>query len=153
MEMSLQELRSALAAHAGFDGTVPAHVLELLSERGPWSGRVWEVFEIVAANRDQMAFLSGGLRPDEVADGVARWVESPLSVAEIRTVIEAGSYDPDPFGVLAARGLLEAVLVDAEGRVRTIQGEPAGRWVADQFADAEDGAVLAWAERFVHQDA
>ncbi|MCK4177150.1 hypothetical protein [Aciditerrimonas ferrireducens] len=149
MEMTLEDLRQGLRAHAGFDGTVPAQVLALLGAQGPWSGRVWDVLQIVAEDHDRMAFLAGGLRPDEVADCVARWVESPLGVPEIRAVIDAGSYDPDPFGVLAAHGLLAQVLTDEQGQVRHLGGEPVGRWVSDQFADAPDEAVLAWAQGFL----
>ncbi len=147
--MTVQDLRGALHTHAGFDGMVPGRVVEVLTGTGPWSGRVWEVLRSVAADHDRMAFLAGGLRPDEVADCVERWVDSALSVADIAAVIDAGSYDPDPFTVLADHGLLDQVLRDGAGAVRHVDGEPIGRWVSDQFADAGDAEVLAWAQRLV----
>lgn len=147
--MTVQDLRGALHTHAGFDGMVPARVIDVLAATGPWSGRVWEVLRIVASDHDRMAFLAGGLRPDEVADCVERWAACALSVADIAAVIDAGSYDPDPFTVLAAHGVLDQVLRDGDGAVRHLDGEPIGRWVSDQFADAEDAEVLAWAQRLV----
>jgi len=149
MSMSANDLRRELHRHAGFDGTVPIHITSLVAKDGPWDGRWWEVLEIVASDHDRMAFLAGGLLPDEVADCVARWVDSPLAVPDIAAVIEAGSYDPDPFAVLARRGLLRALLRDPSEEVRRVEGELVGRWISDQFADADDTDIVSWAESII----
>lgn len=147
MAMTREDLRRELHRHVGFDGTVPPHAHTRIAADGPWGGRIWEVLEIVAADHDRMAFLAGGLLPDEVADCVERWVDSPLEVRDITKIIDAGSYDPDPFTALASHGLLERVLHDEHGALRRVDGELAGRWVSDQFADAPDTKILAWAEQ------
>ncbi|MDA8073258.1 MAG: hypothetical protein M0Z82_17080 [Actinomycetota bacterium] len=149
MAMTSEDLRRELLRHASFDGTVPPQVIARVADDGPWDGRMWEVLQIVAADHDRMAFLAGGLLPGEVADCVERWTESPLDVPDIAQIVDAGSYDPDPFSALVSHGLLQRVLLDADGQVRRVDGELVGRWISDQFADADDTKIVAWAEQLV----
>lgn len=143
--MTTQDLRDELARHVGFDGAVPARVVELVARDGAWEGRVWDVLRIVASDRDRMAYLSGGLRPDEVATWVEFWAESSLDLGQVSAVVAAGGYDPEPFEVLARHGLLERALTGGNGTPRRIGGEPAGTWISDRFADADAEDVVAWA--------
>ncbi len=143
--MTTEDLRDELARHVGFDGAVPARVVELAARDGNWEGRLWEVLRIVAADRDRMAYLAGGLRPDEVATWVEFWAEADLGLDQVTEIVAAGGYDPEPFEALARHGLLERALRDAGGAPRRIDGEPAGTWISDRFAAAEPDDVVAWA--------
>jgi hypothetical protein len=59
------------------------------------------------------------------------WVDSPLTLDEIRLIIAFGAWDPEPFVVPARAGVLEAILTSADGSPRRIRGELAGGWVSD----------------------
>ena len=139
-DMTMEEFQLALARHASARGEVYPSALGLIDAEGHPNGRVWHVARLVMADQEQMRYLSGGNRPDEVADAVARWVESNLSLEQIEIVIEAGGYDPDPFEPLASAGQLDHVLHDGEA-TRIIHGERAGTWISDQLALAEGEVV------------
>ncbi len=143
--MTSQDLLDELTRHVGFDGAVPARVVELVAHDGAWEGRLWEVLRIVAEDRDRMAFLSGGLHPGEVATWVGFWAESALDLDQVTAVVAAGGYDPEPFEVLASHGLLDRALRDDAGTTRRIDGELAGTWISDRFATTAPEEILAWA--------
>jgi len=134
------------------DGALSHDVVDRLAADGPWEGRLWSVLEIFGADWERMAYLAGGVKPDEVATWVGIWSDSDLTIAQIRLVISAGGYDPDPFVALARNGKLEHVLADEAGAVRRINGELAGAWMSDQFAEATDEDIIAWAEKPVPLD-
>jgi hypothetical protein len=50
------------------------------------------------------------------------WVDSALTLDEIRQVVAFGGWDPEPFVVLARAGVLEAILRSADGSPRHIRG-------------------------------
>lgn len=134
------------------DGSLSHDVVARLAADGPWEGRLWSVLQIFGADWEKMAYLAGGVKPDEVATRVGIWSDSDLTIAQIRLVISAGGYDPDPFVTLARHGWLEKVLADGAGAVRRINGELAGAWMSDQFAEAADEDILAWAEKAAPHD-
>lgn len=145
--LTTDQLRRELHRHVGFDGAVPAHIGELLAADGPWDGRLWEVFEVFAADRERMAYLAGGLLPDEVATWVELWADTELGVDQITRIIEAGGYAPDPFVALARHGLLDPVLETGDGKIRHVEGEPVGAWVSDQFGASGDDDLVRWARQ------
>lgn len=154
MVMMTQDiLRDELRRHAGPDGGVTSKTVAEVRGDGTWEGRLWEVLGIFGEDFERMAYLAGGVLPDEVATWVGFWSDSALGLDEMRQVISAGGYDPDPFVVLARRGRLGTVLVDEDGRVRRIDGELAGAWISDRFADASDEEVGAWADDWTPPDA
>jgi hypothetical protein len=141
-EMTVDELQEALGRHASAKGEVFPSALRLIdAERHP-VGRVWEVARAVMADQEQMRYLAGGNRPDEVAGAVSRWADSKLTLEQIRMVVEAGGYDPDPFEPLALAGHLQQVLRDGDA-TRIIQGERAGSWISDQMALAAESEIVA----------
>ncbi|MDA8266771.1 MAG: hypothetical protein M0013_00135 [Actinomycetota bacterium] len=150
-KMTSQDLQGELTRHVGFDGAVPARVVELVARDGAWEGRLWEVLRIVAEDRDRMAFLCGGLHPAEVATWVGFWAEADLEVDQVAAIVAAGGYDPEPFEVLARHGLLDRALRDGAGMARRIDGELAGTWISDRFATTAPDEILAWAEQFPEQ--
>jgi hypothetical protein len=143
--MTQEILREELRRHAAPGDEVTPAVLEQMKAQGTWEGRRWEVLQIVAEDSERMAYLAGGVRPDEVATWVGFWSDSDLELEQIRLVISAGGYDPDPFRVLARLGTLSQVLVGDTGEVRRIEGELAGAWISDRFAGATDDEVETWA--------
>lgn len=146
MMLTKDQLREELETQAGPDGALTAGVLGALVARGPWEGRVWEVFELCARDWERLSYLAGGVLPAEVATWVGFWVDADLTLEQIGRVIAAGGYDPEPFSVLARHGRLDVALGDGSGAVRRVDGELAGAWISDQFADAGDREVLAWAD-------
>ncbi|HUJ64649.1 MAG TPA: hypothetical protein VLX59_03860 [Acidimicrobiales bacterium] len=141
-EMTVEDLQAALARYASARGEVFPSALGLIDAECHPTGRVWEVAGLLMTDQEEMRYLSGGNRPDEVADTVGRWAESKLSLEQIKTVIEAGGYDPDPFEPLAVAGHLRQVLYDGDA-TRIIQGERAGMWISDQMALTADSDVVA----------
>jgi len=145
-------LLSELERRSDADGSLSHDMVARLAADGPWEGRLWSVLQIFGADWEKMAYLAGGVKPEEVATWVGIWSDSDLTTAQIRLVISAGGYDPDPFVTLARHDWLEKVLTDATGSVRRIDGELAGAWMSDQFAEATDEEILAWAEKAVPLD-
>ncbi|MDA8043744.1 MAG: hypothetical protein M0Z30_00665 [Actinomycetota bacterium] len=140
--MTVQELQGALARHASGGAQVYPSALALIDAEDHPTGRVWEVARIVMADQERMRYVSGGNHPEEVADTVARWAESHLSLGQMSIVMDAGGYDPDPFEPLATAGQLDHVLRDG-GSIRVIQGERAGSWISDQMALTPDAEIVA----------
>ncbi|MHB1511381.1 MAG: hypothetical protein ACYCST_17615 [Acidimicrobiales bacterium] len=139
---SLSDLTEALRQRAGADGTVPAGIAAALIEEIGWSGRIIDVLGVLTDDVEKMGYLAGGRRPDEVVTWLSLWAESPLSLEEIRLIVTAGGWDPEPFVVLSRAGLLKAILEAGDGSIRRIRGELAGGWVSDQLALADDTAIL-----------
>ncbi len=142
-EPGLDELATALAARTRLDGTVPAGVAGLLARERGWSGRAMDVLGVLTASAHTMGYLTGGRRPEEVATWLAVWVDSPLSVEEMRRVVAAGGWDPEPFAVLVREGLLDELLSTPDGEVRRVRGELAGGWVSDELTLADDAEIVA----------
>jgi len=140
-EMTVAEFQAALTRRASAHGEVFPSALGLIDAECHPTGRIWEVARLLMADQEQMRYLSGGNRPDEVADTVGRWAESKLSLEQIKTIIEAGGYDPDPFEPLATAGHLRQALYDGDA-TRIIQGERAGSWISDQMALAADSEIV-----------
>jgi len=147
------ELAEALASRTSPSGAVPAGIARQLEEEKGWGGRVLEVLEVLTGDVRTMGYLAGGRRPDEVETWLAVWVESPLSLEEIRMVVPAGGWDPEPFAVIAKAGLLGPLLYRADGTPRRIRGELAGAWVSDQLALASDAEVLRQVSEVIAKDA
>lgn len=141
-EMTVEELQAALARRASAQGEVFPSAVGLIDAECHPAGRVWEVARVVMAEQEQMRYLAGGNHPDEVAEAVARWAESKLSLEQIKMVIEAGGYDPDPFEPLTRAGQLEQILRDGNA-TRMIQGERAGSWISDEMALAAESEIVA----------
>lgn len=140
-EISTDDFQAALERHASAKGEVFPSALRLIDAEDHPVGRLWEVARIVMADQEQMRYLAGGNRPDEVAGAVARWAESKLSLEQIRMVVGAGGYDPDPFEPLAEAGRLQYALHDGD-TVRIIHGERAGSWISDQMALAAEPDIV-----------
>jgi uncharacterized protein (DUF302 family) len=140
-QITIDEFQSALSRHSSAKGEVFPSALGLIEAEEHWSGRLWDVARVVMAEQERMRYLAGGNRPEEVADCVARWSDSPLSVDDIQMAVDCGGYDPDPFEALAQAGRLHALLYH-DGSVRIIHGERAGAWISDQMALAAEADVL-----------
>jgi len=104
-EMTVEDLQAALARYASARGEVFPSALGLIDAECHPTGRVWEVAGLLMTDQEEMRYLSGGNRPDEVADTVGRWAESKLSLEQIKTVIEAAAScrGPPPAGALRRR--------------------------------------------------
>ena len=139
---SPEELARALTELVGADGVVPAGVAGALRAARGWTGRVVDVLEVLTEDVERMGYLAGGRRPDEVATWVGLWADSALTLEQIRLVVAAGGWDPDPFVVLARAGLLEAALEQPDGSLRRVRGELAGGYVSDELALADDAEIL-----------
>jgi hypothetical protein len=151
-EPSLSELTEALTKRVDEEGAVPVGIAERLKEEEGWAGRLLEVLGVVTQDSQTMGYLAGGRRPDEVATWLSAWVESPLSLEEIRLVVAAGGWDPEPFVVLARAGLLGTLLRRADGSPRRIRGELAGGWVSDQLALDADADILQRVRQVLESD-
>lgn len=139
-------LLAELQRRSAPSGGVSPDVVERLAVDGPWEGRLWNVLEIFGDDWERMVYLAGGRMPEEVATWVGFWADADLTLDQIRLVISAGGYDPDPFVALARRGRLEQVLTDDAGAIRRVDGELVGAWISDQFPEATDAEILAWVE-------
>ena len=122
---------------------MPAGVAHDLAEEKGWSGRTLEVLEVLTANTETMGYLAGGRRADELATWLSVWLDSPLSVAQIKLVTGSRGWDPDPFVCLARAGLLERLVTAPDGTPRRIDGELACGWVSDHLATAGDDEIVA----------
>ena len=137
-----EEMARALTELVGADEAVPAGVAGALRAARGWKGRLLDVLEVLTEDVEKMGYLAGGRRPDEVATWVGLWADSKLTLGQIRLVVAAGGWDPDPFVVLARAGLLEAVLEQPDGSLRRVRGELAGGYVSDELALADDAEIL-----------
>ena len=142
VELTIDGLRAELRANTR-DGEIFPSVIRLLAANNGWSGRVWEVLDVLAEDQETMRFIAGGNRPDEIADAAEEWAASTLATDQIRLVLRARGYDVEPFCILAKHGLFTEALLDAGGEVRRVNGERAGTWISDQLA-------LATPEEIVH---
>jgi hypothetical protein len=151
-EPSLEEVADALAHHVRANGAVqPGVAAELAHERG-WHGRLIEVLGVLTEDTARMGYLAGGRKPDEVMTWLPLWADSPFSLAEIRTIVASAGWDPEPFGVVVANGLLERLVYRPDGSLRRVRGELAGAWLSDQFALADDDEILREVRRIVEED-
>lgn len=147
-EPTIDEVRTSLA-HAAREGEVFPSVIRLLAKANGWTGRLRDVLEVLAEDQETMCFVAGGDRPDEVADCAERWARTALTTDQIRLVLQAGGYDPEPFALLADAGLLEACLRDESGMIRHVQGERIGTWLSDTLALASPAESIDVARRVI----
>lgn len=140
-EITMEEFRTALCRHASAREEVFPSALRLIEAESHPVGRLWDVARVVMSDQEQLRYLAGGNRPDEVVAMVGCWAESTLSLEEIRMVVDAGGYDPDPFEQIALAGCLQQVLRDG-GATRVVHGERVGSWISDQMALAAEGEVV-----------
>ena len=141
------QLEAALARHTSAAGEVFPSALGLIAAEEHWSGRLWEVLRLLAADMDTMRYAAGGDRPGEIAECAARWTESGLALEDIALVLGSGGYDPDPFVALSKAGILRTALRDENGATRRIDGERAGAWISDQLALASPEETVARIQR------
>jgi hypothetical protein len=146
IEPSVADLQKALQSYVDRSGSVSASDAHRIARENGWSGRLVEVLELLAESDQQLGYVAGGRRPDEVATWVGLWAESALNLSKIALVVRSGGWDPDPFVVLDREGLLEALLVAADGSPRRVDGELAGAWMSDELALAEDAEIVARAQ-------
>jgi hypothetical protein len=139
----LDELTAALATRAGEAGVLEAADVRDLVSEPKWGPRLADLARIVAGDDERLGYLAGGHRPEEVARCLLGWLETPLTISQIRQIVECGGWDPDPFTALAEAGLLERVLRGPDGNARRIRGELAGGWVSDNLALADRSEIVA----------
>lgn len=151
-EPDIEALTKALRWHVDRYGGVTAGVAATLRAERGWTGRLIDILEVFSQSAEQLGYMSGGRRPEEVATWLALWSDSPLSVDQIRLVADAGGWDPDPFVVVAREGLLETLLRLPDGSVRRVRGERAGGWVSDELAIADDTEIIAAVHRVIDAD-
>ncbi len=142
-EPDITEVADAVAARVNPDGSVPAGIGSLLAAEKAWSGRIVDVLTVLTDNTETMGYLIGGRQQGDLSTWLAIWVESPLSVEQIRMITSSRGWDPDPFEPIARAGLLEKLLVDPDGTPRRIDGELAGGWVSDELALADEDEILS----------
>jgi len=133
-EPTVEQLEAALARHSSGAGEVFPSALALIDLEEHWSGRLWDVLRLVAVDLDTLRYVTGGARPHQVVDAVARWAEADLDLDEIGLILRSGGYDPDPFVALARAGLLNVALCNDDGTTRLIDQERAAAWISDQLA-------------------
>ena len=148
-EPSVDQLRTALARHASSAGEVFPSAVSLIAAEEHWSGRMWDVLGLVAADIDTMRYVAGGVHPDVIAECTERWSDSPLSLEDIALVLACGGYDPDPFVTLGAAGLLRTALCYDDGSHRLFHGERAGAWVSDELALASPDEIIEQTGRMI----
>jgi hypothetical protein len=141
-EPSYDEVAEELARHVDGQGNVPVHLAEQLAQAKGWQGRLLDVLRLFTASEQQMAYLAGGRRAEDLLRAARPWVDSPLSIGELHLIITCGGWDPEPFVPLAKAGMLDRFLKTARGTVRRIQGELAGGWLSDECALAEPEEIL-----------
>ena len=144
VEPTVEQVQAALARHASRTGEVFPSALKAITVEEQWSGRLWDVLGLVAADVDTMRYAAGGDRPAEITECAERWAESGLRLDDIALVLGCGGYDPDPFVTLSGAGLLRPALCHPDGTNRLIDGERAGTWISDELA-------LATAEEIVER--
>lgn len=151
-EPTVEEIAAALGDHVAANGAVLPGVAGELSEERGWQGRLIEILGALTESAARMGYLAGGRKPEEVVTWLSLWSGSPLSVDEIRTIVRSGGWDPEPFGVVVANGLLERLVYRPDGELRHVRGELAGAWLSDQFALADDEEILREVGRVIEQD-
>ncbi|MDA8298371.1 MAG: hypothetical protein M0004_17640 [Actinomycetota bacterium] len=140
-EPSLEHVTRALADHVGEGGEVRPGVTASLVSACHWRGRPIEVLGLLTESSERIAYLAGGFKLEEVARALSLWASSPLSLEEMRTVIESGGWDPEPFAAVASAGLLRQLAYRSDGSLRRVRGELAGAWLSDQFPAASDEEI------------
>jgi hypothetical protein len=151
-ELTIEDLRSALASHTRAGEVFPS-VIRALAAQERWSGRLWDVLEVLAEDQETMRFAAGGDRPDEIADCAEQWAASGLDSDQLRLVLRSGGYVPEPFTALARAGLLTSALCDESGELRRIKGERAGTWVSDELALLTPETTIAAMRRVIAETA
>lgn len=145
-----EDIREALERLAHHGEVFPTSV-RAAGAREHWSGRRWDVLQVIAQDVERMRYVAGGDRPDEVATCAGRWADSTLEVDDIDLVIRSGGYDPDPFVTLANAGLLRTALLHDDGTIRHIHGERAGVWISDELALAAPDDTLARTRQMIQE--
>lgn len=148
-ELSAESLEAALARRTSSTGEVYPSAWALIDAEEHWTGRFWDVARLVMADQETMRYLAGGNRPAEIAECVARWSDCDLALDDIKMILAAGGYDPDPFVPLARAGLLRCALYFNDGATRIIHGERAGAWISDTLALSSGQEILESVERMV----
>lgn len=151
-EPSVEQVTRALADHVGEGGEVRPGVAAMLVSARHWRGRPIEVLGLLTHNDARMGYLAGGFKLEEVARALSLWVSSPLSLEEMRTVIETGGWDPEPFAAVASAGLLRQLAYRADGSLRRVHGELAGAWLSDEFPAASDEEVVRAVHKLIAGD-
>jgi len=141
-EPTVDQVREALAGHAGGHGEVTEGEIETTARSEHWEGRLSEVLRIIGADIDTARYVSGGSRPDEIAATAALWSETALTTEEIELIVRGGGYDPDPFVILSRQGLLRSALCEEDGSYRHVNGERAGAWISDQLNSASPEEIV-----------
>lgn len=142
LEPSLAAVEEELRRHLVRDRAIRAStVADIVRERA-WQGRIVDILSILTEDPERMSYLAGGYKLDELMSSLALWAQCPLSVSEIRWVVSCAGWDPEPFVPLARAGLLARFLYLPDGSPRRIKGERAGGWLSDQFALADEQAIL-----------
>jgi len=142
-EPTMAEVAEMLARHADWEASVHSSVIVALIREHGWVGRVADVLAIVGEEEGRMAYLAGSRRAGAIVTWLSQWVDSPLSIGEIRLVLASGGWDPDPFVVLARAGLLGQFLRLADGSPRRVRGVLAGGWLSDKFALADEPEIVS----------
>ena len=152
-DSTFEEIADALARHVGPDGVVqPGVAAEIVRDEG-CHGRLVDVLAVLTEDAERMGYLAGGRKAEEVLTWLPLWADSPLSVDEIRAIVSAAGWDPEPFVAVAKAGLLDALLRRPDGTPRRVKGELAGGWLSDQFALADDEQILQEVRDLVEEDA
>lgn len=138
----LEEVLRAAATRAVHGTAVAASAALARAGTERWDERSEEIFGVFVSSEDRLGYLAGSRRPAEVAAAVMRWIDSPLSVGQVRMIVACGGWDPDPFVPVAEAGLLEPLLFEPDGSRRRVQEELAGGWLSDAMALASDTEVL-----------
>jgi hypothetical protein len=149
---SVADLQKVLQRYADRTGSVSAASAHRLAQENGWTGRLVEVLELLAESDQRMGYVAGGRHPDEIATWVALWAESPLDIPKIAMVMRSGGWDPDPFVVVDKAGLLEQLLIAADGTTRHVEGELVGAWLSDELAMADDDEIIARAKAVIASD-
>lgn len=148
---TLEDIADALGGHVARNGMLRSGVARVIAAEEDWHGRVTDVLDILTEDTARMGYLTGGHKPEEVMTWLSVWVDSPFSLAEIRTIVESAGWDPDPFAVVVEHGLLERLVHHSDGSLRRIRGELAGAWLSDNFALADDEQILRAVRRVLDE--
>lgn len=115
---------------------------DLVARDEHWDGRLSRVLRVLAADTDTMRYVAGGSRPQEIVAAATLWSDSGLTLEDMRLVLGASGYDPDPFVTLAGSGLLHDALYCADGTHRRIGGEQSEAWISDQLNAATAAEIV-----------
>ena len=141
-EPTFNEVVAALSDQVGESGEVRAGVATELAAAHHWRGRLIDILGLLTESGSRLGYLSGGFKLEEVTRSLALWASSPLSLEEMRIVMQSGGWDPEPFTAVARDGLLRRLAYQSDGSLRRVRGELAGAWLSDQFPSASDAEIL-----------